>query len=180
MRPRAFGVALLLAVAASSAWWLSGVDDDGPAAPVTGPAWYFEDASLVATDDAGQLVYRIEAPHITHDPSDDTALLDEPRLHWLQGDGPPLRISAHAGRADAATRRVELTGGVTIIDESTGTRIEFRSPDLTVDGVRQQATTASEVLVFAAQGEIRGVGLVADMNGGIIRLESGIRGRYVP
>ena len=180
MRPRSLGVALLLAVAAASAWWLSGVDDGAPQIATTGPAWYFEDASLVATDDSGRLVYRIEAPHITHDPADDSAVLDRPRLHWLQGDGPPLRIAASAGRADAAARRVRLTGGVTIVDESTGTRIEFRAPDLLVDGLERTASTESEVLVFAAQGEIRGVGLVADMNRGIIRIESGVRGRYVP
>lgn len=181
MRPRAIGSALLLSIAAVTAWWLSGVGEDTGVAPDgIGPEWYFEGASLVATDGDGRLVYRIEAPHITHDPGDDTAVLDEPRLEWLQGGGTPMRIAAHAGRADAASRRVSLAGGVTIVDESTGTRIEFRAPDLVVDDVRRVASTDAEVLVFTAQGELRGVGLVADMNAGTIRIESAVRGRYVP
>ena len=181
MRRATIGVAGLVALAAASAWWLSGAR--APAAPpgaTTGPDWYFDDATLTATGADGALVYRNDAPHNTHHPDDDTALLESPRVVWLQGDGPPLLIRAARGHADATERRVALSGGVMIVDESTGTRVEFHSPDLVVDAVRRIASTASAVRVSSVHGELRGIGLLADMDAKTIRLESSVEGRYAP
>ena len=179
IRRATIGVAALIALAGASAWWLSGLRAPAvPAGAASGPDWYFEGATLTATGADGALVYRIDAPHIAHHPDDDSALLESPRVVWLQGDGPPLLIRAARGHANAAERRVALSGGVTIIDESTGTRVEFHSPDLLVDAVRRTASTASAVRVSSAHGELRGIGLFADMNAGTIRLESSVEGRY--
>ena len=67
-----------------------------------------------------------------------------------------------------------------IVDESTGTRVEFHSPDLVVDAVRRIASTASAVRVSSVHGELRGIGLLADMDAKTIRLESSVEGRYAP
>ena len=174
------GVALLILLAGASAWWLSGARPPATTFAPTGPAWYFDQATLSATGADGTLVYRIDAPHIEHDPDGDAALLEAPRLMWLQGAGPPLLITAARGRADAQERQVVLSGGVVIIDESTGTRVEFHTRDLLVDAVARTASTASEIVVSSLHGELRGTGLRADMNAGTIRIESTVRGRYVP
>ncbi len=174
------GVLALLVLAALTAWLQSGqfraIDSILPA----GPEWYFTDASLTATDADGKIAYRIDAPRIAHEPTDDTALIESPRLEWLQGGGPPLVITATHGRADAETQRVSLSGGVAVVDESTGTRIEFRSDDLLVDAGARIASTQSPVQVISLHGNLRAIGLTADMNAGTIRLESSVRGRYVP
>src|SRR5690606_18515002 len=122
----------------------------------------------------------IDAPRIAHEPIDGTAMLESPRLEWLQGGGPPLVITATLGRANADTQRVALSGGVSVIDESTGTRFEFRSDNLLVDAGARIASTESPVQVVSLHGDLRAVGLTADMNAGTIRLESSVRGRYVP
>ena len=100
----------------------------------------------------------------------------------LAGGEPVLvgQVVADEHRHGPAERRVALTGGVVIVDESTGTRVEFHSPDLLVDAVRRTASTASSVRVSSAHGDLRGSGLFADMNAGTIRLESSVRGRYAP
>lgn len=174
------GVIALLVLAGLTAWLQSGhqrgIDRVAPA----GPEWYFTIASLTATDSDGRIVYRIDAPRIAHEPTDDTALLESPRLEWLQGGGPPLVITAALGHADASTQRVALSGGVAVVDNSTGTRIEFRSDELMVDAGTRIASTSSAVHVVSLHGELRAVGLIADMNAGTIRLESSVRGRYVP
>jgi lipopolysaccharide export system protein LptC len=174
------GVIALLALAAVTAWLQSGQSRDSDAMVPVGPEWYFTDASLTATDADGTIAYRIDAPRIAHEPTDDTALLESPRLEWLQGGGPPLVITAALGRADADTQRVALSGGVAVVDDSTGTRLEFRSADLLVDADARIASTRSPVQVASVHGELHAVGLTADMNAGTIRLESSVRGRYVP
>lgn len=174
------GVIALLVLAALTAWLQSGHRGGTDRIVPAGPEWYFAIASLTATDSDGQIVYRIDAPRIVHEPSDDTALLESPRLEWLQGGGPPLVITAALGHADANTQRVALSGGVAVVDESTGMRIEFRSDDLLVDASTRIASTTSPVHVVSLHGELHAVGLIADMNAGTIRLESSVRGRYVP
>lgn len=174
------GVVALLVLAALTAWLQSGHLRGTDAVAPAGPEWYFTDASLTATDADGRIAYRIDAPRIAHEPTDDTALLESPRLEWLQGGGPPLVITATHGHADAGTQRVALSGGVAVVDESTGTRIEFRSDDLLVDARARIASTDSPVQVVSLHGDLRAVGLTADMNAGTIRLESSVRGRYVP
>ena len=174
------GVLVLLLLAALTAWLQSGHLRETDVTETAGPEWYFTDASLTATDSEGRLAYRIDAPRIAHEPTDDTALLESPRLEWLQGRGPPLVITAARGRADADTQRVALSGGVAVVDESTGTRVEFRADDLLVDAAARVASTTSPIQVVSLHGDLRAVGLTADMNAGTIRLESSVRGRYVP
>lgn len=174
------GVITLLALAALTAWLQSGNLRGTDAVAPAGPEWYFTEASLTATDSNGRIAYRIDAPRIAHEPTDDTALLESPRLEWLQGGGPPLIITASLGRAFANEQRVALSGGVEVVDESTGTRIEFRSDDLIVDAGARIASTDSPVRVVSLHGDLHAVGLTADMNAGTIRLESSVRGRYVP
>lgn len=174
-------VVVLAAVAAASAWWLSSALRAPPTvAGERGPAWYFQGAHVAETGRGGDTIYRIDAARIVHDPDDDSALLAAPRLQWLQGGGPPLLIEATTGRIHADRSRVSLTDGVSIVDESTGARFEFRAPDLEIDADRRLARTESDVVILSAFGEMTGRGLVADMNAGTIRIESAVRGRYVP
>lgn len=170
----------LAAVAAASAWWLStALRAPGAASGERGPAWYFQGTHVAATGQSGALDYRIDAARIVHDPADDSALLETPRLQWLQGSGPPLLIEAARGRIHADRTRVSLTDGVSIIDESTGARFEFRSDDLEIDVGDRTAYTRSDIVILSTFGEMTGRGLVADMNAGTIRIESSVRGRYV-
>lgn len=172
------GLFALLAFAGISAWWLStAVRAPSPIGVDRGPAWYFGDAQLSATGPGGAILFRIAAPYITHEPTDDSALLRFPSIEWLQGET-PLSITANSGRVHADRRHVSLAGNVVIIDDSTGTRFEFHSPDLEVDADRRIASTDSDVLILSAHGELSGTGLVADMNTGTIRIESAVRGRY--
>lgn len=178
--PALLTVAALAAVAVVTAWWLSSaLRAPADLTADRGPAWYFHDAQVAATGHTGYPLYRVDAARIVHDPTDDSARLVSPHLQWLQGDGPPLLIAATAGRIHADRRRVSLSEGVTIIDESTGSRFEFRSPDLEIDADTRIAHTGADVIILSLHGELTGRGLIADMNDGTIRIESSVRGRYV-
>lgn len=174
-------VVVLAAIAAASAWWLStALRAPSALSSDRGPAWYFQGAHVAVTGRGGDTIYRIDAARVVHDPDDDSALLAAPRLQWLQGGGPPLLVEAATGRIHADRSRVSLADGVSIVDESTGARFEFRSPDLEIDTGRRVAHTDSDIVILSAFGEMTGRGLVADMNAGTIRIESAVRGRYVP
>lgn len=173
------GLVALAALATWTAWWLSSATTTRELVkPQIGPAWYFNGARFSASDGTGTILYRVRAPSITQDPVDGAAVLVEPELRWTQGDAPPLSITALTARADPGGARMTLTGDVTIIDESELARFEFRAPDLVVDAVRRVAFTESAVVMRGGFGEVTGVGLVADMNAGTIRIESEVRGRY--
>ncbi len=173
------GLVVLAVLAASTGWWLSGANTVREySASGRGPAWYFDGARFSASGESGIVLYRVEAPTIVQDPNDGSAVLESPELYWIHGDAPPLLMTAARARAAADGRRMEMSGDVTIVDESARGRFEFHAPDLVVDADRRIAYTASEVIVRSAAGEITGIGLLADMNAGTIRIESSVRGRY--
>lgn len=173
------GLVVLAALATWTAWWLSSATTNRePIEPQIGPAWYFHGARFSASDGTGTVLYRVRAPSITQDPVDGAALLVDPELRWTQGDAPPLLITARTARADPGGARMTLSGAVTIVDESELSRFEFHAPDLVVDATRRVVFTDSAVVMRGGFGKVTGVGLVADMNAGTIRIESAVRGRY--
>lgn len=173
------GMVVLAVLATWTAWWLSSTTTTRELVePQIGPAWYFNGARFSASGDEGTVLYRVRAPSITQDPADGAAILVDPELRWQQDGAPPLLITARSARADTGGARMTLAGDVTIVDESENARFEFHAPDLVVDAERRVAFTDSAVVMRAGIGEITGVGLIADMNAGTIRIESRVRGRY--
>jgi lipopolysaccharide export system protein LptC len=179
-RQSLLGLAILCLLVAASVWLL-----DGPGVTATGggaekgPTWYFNEARLRATGSSGEVLYEVASPRIEHDPADDSAIIQEPAVAWLEGSAPPLNIDALWGRASARGARLRLDQEVRIVDETSGSRLVFRTDWLEVDAVSRLASTAAEVTVSSAAGTLTGRGLLADLNSGTIRIESAVRARYV-
>lgn len=173
------GALLLAALAAASVWLLvdAGRQPERGSGD-RGPAWHFDGARLLATGRDGTVLYRVESPRIEHVPADDSAFLESPVVHWLQGDGPPLSIRAATGRADRAASGLRLEGGVEIEDDSLGASFAFTTEWLEIDTRSRTATTDAEVTVRAPNGTMRGIGLIADLDGGTIAIRSSVSARY--
>lgn len=173
------GVTALAVLAGTSIWLLTitrGAPD--PTLDTRGPAWYFADARMLATDGHGQVIYRVDAPRIEHDPTDDSAVFSAPVVSWLQGEAPPLAISAASGRADGRTARIRLQDEVRIVDSALGARYELVTDWLEVDADRRIASTDAPVFVTLPDGEMRGTGLLADLNRGTISIRAAVSARY--
>ncbi len=179
-RQTMLGLLALLLLSAASIWLLTGLSPDTKdLAGSRGPAWYFNQAELVATGGDGRVLYRVTSPRIVQDPSDGSADLETPVVTWEQGGSPPLRVAATRGRVAPDAADLWLGEGVTISDGSAGGPIEFRTQWLVLDTRTQLASTDADILVVSTHGELTGRGLVADMNRGTIRIESDVRAHYV-
>jgi lipopolysaccharide export system protein LptC len=78
------------------------------------PDYIIENFSFVRMTKEGKPSYIIGGDKLTHRPIDDSSEIDNPRVHSLSGEKPPMEIVANKARVEDTNSRVTLNGNVRI------------------------------------------------------------------
>lgn len=185
---RRLAEALLLAAVAAASLWLVWFVQQPSLAPGTdtssGQQAYVLDGTVVQTDARGEVIYELRAERMDQLGDDREALLTDVRLDYhgdREGEDQRWTMQARQGRIMEDGQRVELDRDVVVeapFTEGGDTRIY--TDHLTVLTEPREATTTAAVRLEHRSGQVTAVGMHMWLNEERIRLESDVRGRYIP
>lgn len=140
-------------------------------------------------DEGGRLRYELAAERLVHFGKPDHAELVAPDMVFYRNGTPgepvasePWQLTANTGTITENGERLDLVGDVKVarlVEDGTG-RMTMESPQLTVFGNQEFASTDGPVTLRSAQAELTGIGMQIDMKKGQMQLLSQVRGRYDP
>lgn len=184
MRILAYG--FMLALLGVLGWWLLRPDPSAVSIVESGidekPDQFLENIHMRHMDETGRLLFELHARHMAHFPSDGRATLDDITLDYYSPEYPPWLLEAQAGLIPAGRRHLHLAGEVRVtmrLDENTPLTL-LRTPALDIDLEAHQAASDSGVVITRAGTELRGDAMHADLDNGVIRLDTNVRGQHVP
>lgn len=169
-----------LFVAVGSFWLVQVVNQAGQQAEVDKfreePDYIIDRFSLVRMNKAGQPAYIISGDKLTHRPVGDVSVIDQPYVHSLSSEQPPMNIRARTAYVDQGNTRVRLDDNVTVVRPATKQAEELRllTSTLTVYPDEERMETAAAVEMHAGRSIATGTGLQA--NNATRQLQLGGRG----
>ena len=177
MNSHRVALAVLVVLAASSAWMLHDIEPDllsVSAPPVPVPDFFVENFVTTARDEEGRPRQRIEAVYMAHFPDTGTREFTRPQLTMYRGNGPPWQARAERGWLSASGDVMLLQGEVLIWRNSREGRphIEIKTRDVRVLPATDYGETDQPVVITTRHTRSRGVGMRAWLEKGHLELLS--------
>lgn len=128
------------------------------------PDYIVEKFSFVRMTPEGKPRYIIAGAKMTHRPSDDTAVIEQPYVQNLSDDKPPLTVSAKQAHLDNATGMVDLVGGVHVerAPAPNAVRLTMDTASLKLDTDGEEMETDQAVDIVLGTNTLTGVGMRAN------------------
>lgn len=128
------------------------------------PDYIIERFSFVRLDQAGQPSYIIAGDKLTHHPADDSSDIEQPTVHSLSGDQPPMNVRARQARVDQDNSRVKLSGDVRVDRPATATSqaMQMNTSALTLYPDDEKMETDQPVSLQLGATRASGTGMKAD------------------
>jgi len=181
---RAF-VILLLSIAAAGTWYLANSLATGELAETPGSiikdGFYLRSASVLGTDDEGQLVYRIQAEYAEQLGENEIEFRNV-RIEYSAEVDVPWTVTADSGWIGEDERTLELRGNVTAISNEgfSGEITEIRTPFLEFEPDTFRAETDRRVQIRIGARSLTAIGMLALLRDNQLRLKSNVSGKFVP
>ncbi|MCC5868930.1 MAG: LPS export ABC transporter periplasmic protein LptC [Gammaproteobacteria bacterium] len=184
--PHSWLWALVLTLVAALTWWLArdgDATDDAlqVADTLTPPGFYIRRARLIGLDEAGLVLYRLDAQYGSQVEPSGPIELQEVTLDYTPAAEVPWRLEGRQARVPADRSEVELFDGV--VATSTGDsrpQATIRTDSLRLDPRTHIAKTGDPVSVRTPEGTLSGVGMTANLQEDRLVLESKVHGLYTP
>ncbi len=146
------------------------------------PDYRFRQVVLTMMGMDGAPRYRIRAPRMTHFASTDGARLVSPKVWFYLDEGPPVELRAQRAHVAAGGKRIWLEGKVDITRAAHAgdAPLAVQTRDVTVLPEARKARTRAPVRAVNGDQRLSGVGMMLDLLGGTLHLESRVRSIYVP
>jgi len=178
-------VALALAAAFASYWWLQRIAEPEPGAGVDErglPDYWMDGVRRTTLDDTGAVASVLTADRLEHFPADDSSELVHPRLALYNGAVEPWIVIAEHAYASGAGDVVELNGAVDIYrrDASGAKRIEVVTSDLRILPKEQYAETERPATITAPDTVTTGIGMRVNFSVDRLELLNNVRTRHEP
>jgi len=140
------------------------------------------DAEIIETGPDGRALYTLEADRIVQQPEQATVELEGVEMDYRDASGNRWRVRARNGRILEDATRVDLAGDVQVAGTPPGDYkdAQITTEKLTFDTQRERVETAEPVTLLWSGRELHARGLVADLKGEHVRLESDVHGRFTP
>ncbi|MGH8531114.1 MAG: LPS export ABC transporter periplasmic protein LptC [Nevskiales bacterium] len=178
---------ILLVPVVLSLWRPQGGESFEAFAPVAPDQadYYMRDARMSAMDEAGKLLYQVQADEVVHFP-DLSTQLTRVNVHYQNDERGLWRLSALTGRmpplAADGQEVVELSGGVTITGQRTGTDprlTRVTTPDAIIQPGKGTLQTRAPVQIREAGIAADAEGMELDIVNDTLALLKNVRVRYV-
>jgi lipopolysaccharide export system protein LptC len=146
------------------------------------PGYAARDAKLVQTGPDGHPLYTINADVIRQQPNDNTVELEHATLGFFDANGALWTARGEHGQVGQDTGTVELSDNVHVNGTPQGSLqpAEIVTNRLAFDTNTKIASTREPVTITWSGQEIKGKGMRATLNDGLVQLESLVRGKAVP
>ncbi len=178
-------IALLLLMAAGSAWLLDRLDTGSGGRVVVerhDPDWYMRDFTQHTMGVDGEIVRKLTADSMVHYPDDDSTELVRPRLELYNSGPRPWHVIAERGWVSGGNEVILLYGEVEIwrLQDDGEREVEVLTTDLRILPDEQYAETDNAATIRTRTTTTRAVGMRASF--GISRLEllQRVFSRYEP
>ena len=177
------GFAILGAAALASWYWSrdASVLDVGGAAGPAGPlGYYLRDAAIKVMDENGSVLYEISAQAIEERPDQNETVLSGVFVRYSPTTDVPWEVSADSGVIPSDERFIELSGDVELssIPDDRNERAIIRAPRLRFAPDDFLATTDTTVSLVLGEERLDAVGMSADLQDDLLKLESSVHGQF--
>jgi LPS export ABC transporter protein LptC len=144
------------------------------------PGYAARDAEIVQTGADGWPLYQLNAKVIRQRPREQRVELESLAMDYRTVQGARWRLRADRGALLQDAQQIEVDGSVVLTGPIQGSTapVDVRTEHLAFDTRQEIASTDAEVtLVWSAQ-RLQSTGLVANLKGEQVRLESNVHGRF--
>ncbi len=160
-------------------------DDEVTVAPATTapPSFYMKQATIVDTGMDGKPRFTLRADAISEDAAHQHVQLEQVTVNYMNATqlSSPWLLTANNGDLEEDTRVITFNGDVVLQpqDSHTTMPIVLRTDELSVDTVNNVAHAPGKVSITMNKQLLTAVGLQANLQHQIIRLESQVHGEFV-
>lgn len=174
---------LILAISLSS-WsiYLSKKTKISSTASSSEPDAFMENVTATMINDEGKRTVLIESPKMVHYATNDTTDIQTPHITLYRESPEPWHIRSDFAKASHGTDQIHFWSHVVIHhknDIATPTTT-MKTDSLTVFPKENIAKTDDAIIVLQPDTTIHAIGMMANLNDGIVKLISATRGEYVP
>lgn len=176
---------IVLAVAFFTRWLLTSVEEPSARDPGLSrhdPDYFLTNFSTIVYDAKGIPSYKIKGRHLQHFPDDDTIEITQLEFEYLTGNKEPWLAQADKAILAENKNILKLIDNV-ILKRKTNEpakALQINTKTLTVDFAKKRAFTQSRVKITGKNSKINAVGMIIDLESGVLTLKSKATGRYVP
>jgi lipopolysaccharide export system protein LptC len=168
-RFRLWTVLALAVTLALGSFWASQVmqkklEDALPDAPRSAPDYYVEKFNLVKMSVTGEARYTISGARLTHQPMDDSHMIELPVIHSLGSDRAPMTMRADRARVEENNSKVHMLGNVTADRPASPKSQSFHLDTQYLLVLPDDDVMRSDQLVHVRMGQstMAGVGMIAN------------------
>ena len=185
MHPRSIITFLLLLAAALGSWYLSqsftGKEITTTVSETRSGGFYLRAARILGTDEAGQLLYEIEAEYAEQQENNDIELQNV-HIKYSTGAAVPWTINADQATITEKYDLLRLSGHVIAVSNEgfAGQVTEIRTPKLDIDPNTYKAETDGRVQLRIGSRSLTGTGMLALLQENRLELKSNVSGKFVP
>ena len=175
----------ILIAAAFGSWYLAQTYSGGEVVQTisdTGSGgFYLRAARILGTDDAGDLLYEIEAEYAEQQENRDIQM-NNVHVKYAAGAEVPWTISADEATITEEQELLRLSGHVVAISNEgfAGEVTEIRTDKLDIDPNTYQAETDERVQLRIGSRSLTGSGMLALLQENRLELKSNVSGKFVP
>jgi len=175
----------ILAAAAFGSWYLASTivepEITKTISDTASGGFYLRAARILGTDDAGQLLYEIEAEYAEQQENSDIELQNV-RLIYASGTAVPWTINADLAVITDDNDLLRLSGHVIAVSNEgfAGQVTEIRAPILNIDPNTYKAETDSRVQLRIGSRSLTGTGMLALLQENRLELKSNVSGKFIP
>ncbi len=135
---------------------------------------------LYVSGDDGSAKYHLSARSLVHFPLSDTMTLEAPQIDVYRQGQPAWVMAAEQGILKNREQQLDLYHGVTLYKgESNNSPLRLETDSLLIDLAKKQASSVADIFLQQHDvGELRGRGLLLDLQQNRLQLQSHVRVRY--
>lgn len=146
------------------------------------PDAFMENVSALVTNRDGKATLKIESPKMIHYHNNDMTYIEKPHIIIYRQTSEPWHINSDFAKATKGIDQILFWDNVVIRHEPDEGNPEttIKTATLTVFPHDQIAKTEDKITLLQPNTSVYGIGLLANMNNGSIKLLKEARGDYAP
>ena len=144
--------------------------------------FYLRDAEISASNDDGQISYRILAARAEERPNENLLILENVRVEYQPVENVPWLLTAESGQAPIDQSYIDLNGAVELanVPDDVLDKTIIQTEELRFDPQTFIASTGASVKLLVGERRLDAVGIKVFLRDDRVELESSVHGQFDP